>query len=95
MVIAAFFLLITITVYGLLWDKQNVHGWTLLCYFTSLFFMYIFYSAVHFTSLSLKQDAIYGGGTACYIIGVFAHFFFLASFCFMSSVNFDLYWTFR
>ena len=42
MSISAFFLLLTAVVYVLLWDKHNVHGRTISCHVSSMFFLYVF-----------------------------------------------------
>ena len=48
MSISAFFLLLTAVVYIFLWDKHNVHGWTVSCHVSSMFFLYVFLATSYF-----------------------------------------------
>jgi len=68
MIIASCFLILTLIAYFLQWEKQNVHGWALMCYFAALLLMYVFLAAAHFASLNIvAYDS--GTGPICYIIG--------------------------
>lgn len=48
--VSTLFQFATLVVYGLLWDKQNIHGWTLLGYITTMFLFYISLLATFFYS---------------------------------------------
>jgi len=92
---ASCFLLITIVVYVMLWERQNVHGWTSLSYFTSLFGMFLLTGIDEFGYVFFYNGGRAGPHWACYSLAVGSHFFWLSAFCWMSAVNFDLWWTFR
>ncbi|OXA56280.1 G-protein coupled receptor Mth [Folsomia candida] len=85
------FLLITVLVY-ILGEKKNVHGYTSIAYFGSMFAMYIFTGLSKLDYLTFFGNS---GNYGCLIIAIGAHFFWLCTFCWMSCVNFSLWWTFR
>ena len=70
-VFSCFFLIITLAVYILLWNKQTVHGWTLMSYIVSLFFMYMFFLMTHISQFVLKRGPSGGLGDFCKFIGEF------------------------
>ena len=49
-IISCLFLLATLGVHLLLWERQNIQGWTLMSYCLSLFFTYALYVAKYFHS---------------------------------------------
>jgi predicted membrane channel-forming protein YqfA (hemolysin III family) len=71
MIISCVFLLITVSVYFLLWEKQNVHSWIIQTYTASLFMMYLFLVLLHFANdLGFRQTMNYDNGlTSCQAIG--------------------------
>ncbi|CAG7722529.1 unnamed protein product [Allacma fusca] len=94
---SAFFLFLTALVYGLLWDKHNVHGWTIFAYVTSMFFLYALLGASNVVGMRGEaedydpmQDRL-----ICFIIGISGHLFFISTFCWLTLINFDLWSTFR
>ncbi|CAL8081523.1 unnamed protein product [Orchesella dallaii] len=92
--VASVFLLLTATVYIILWDKQNIHGWTIISFVISQFFLFIFLSVSTGLSLVMYQQE---ASKTFYCIGsaVLAHFFFLSTFCWLTIINLDLWWTFK
>lgn len=66
LIVASAFLLVTILVYILLWEKQNVHGFTSLAYFASMFGMYIFTALRRLDYLMFFQNEM---GYGCFAIG--------------------------
>ncbi|ODM91368.1 G-protein coupled receptor Mth [Orchesella cincta] len=93
MYIGAVFHLLTTLVYLITWRKQNVYGKTLCSCTLALFFMQTFLGTAHLLG-------IFGGGetrgsTFCFLNGVFAQYFFIASFTWLLLLNINLWWSFR
>lgn len=117
--INSFFLFVTGLVYILLWEKQNIHGWTVLSFVLAMFFMFIFLAWSHLAAMLHKSNANphfappplvcrcvgkenknghvfhYGNLILMNLIGALAHFFFLATFCWLAIINVDLWLTFK
>lgn len=66
MLSSSLFLLLIIVVYGLLWQQQNIHGWTVVGHTTSMFFTYIFVGLAHIMRIKLVHLV---GTITCYVIG--------------------------
>lgn len=56
LIISSIFLLLTILIHILTLQRQNTHAWTLLCFFISLFCLYISLIMLHGTKLYLDKD---------------------------------------
>jgi hypothetical protein len=70
MIVASFFLLLTIAVYLMLWRRHTLHGWTQLSYFISLLFMNLSITAVFIST----ENSVRSGNnkiisSRCQIIG--------------------------
>ncbi|ODM89681.1 G-protein coupled receptor Mth2 [Orchesella cincta] len=93
MLLSSIFLLLTILTYIALWERQSVHGWTIVSHTVSLFFMYIFLGIAHIIGVTYGHE--YLGSPGCIGIGIVTHFFFLATFCWLLLISVDLWLTFR
>ncbi|OXA38136.1 G-protein coupled receptor Mth [Folsomia candida] len=96
--INSFFLFVTGLVYILLWEKQNIHGWTVLSFVLAMFFMFIFLAWSHLAAMLHKSNAnphFAPPPLVCRCVGALAHFFFLATFCWLAIINVDLWLTFK
>ncbi|ODN00285.1 G-protein coupled receptor Mth2 [Orchesella cincta] len=89
--VSTFFLLLTAIVYVILWEHQNIHGWLQYSYVISLLCANIFLSVVQFAPHSLQIECL----VCCRIMGSLIHFSYLSAFFWLTSMNFDLFWTFR
>ncbi|CAL8124077.1 unnamed protein product [Orchesella dallaii] len=87
------FLLVTAIVYILVWTKQNVHGWTLFSHTLAMLLHYVAQGVANTVSRILNSDQ--NASVLCRIIGVSNHYFVLASFCWLTIINYDLYSMFR
>jgi len=95
MVISSLFLILTLAVFGLLWEKYrgNIQRWTICCYVGALLLMYIFFILSYF-SPSFDSDVV-TNAPLCRFIGIGMHFTFLMNFCFLTAINFEIWWTVR
>ncbi|CAL8093003.1 unnamed protein product [Orchesella dallaii] len=93
LLVTSVFPLITSVVYLLLWKRQNVHGWTICCTSASLFFMYIFQGIAHLLGVLLEEAVL--NTFICQLIGIFTHFFMMATFTWLTVMSCDLWLTFR
>ncbi|CAG7822892.1 unnamed protein product, partial [Allacma fusca] len=59
---------------------------------TSMFFTYILLGLTHIIGARYYNII---GSTYCYVHGVLTHFCFLSTFCWLTLISFDLWWTFR
>lgn len=80
MLIGSFFLLLTIVIFLLIWEKHNIHAWTIFAFVCSMFMMFIFLAVSHLTSSS--GDYNLSGTNRCKSIG--------KCFCAESYFNFKL-----
>ena len=117
-IISCLFLLATLLVYFLLLKRQNIHGWTLMSYCLSLFFLMFVFRLQQFpflvgqkgwppwSTLCVHRSVLLefckfstNFTSACWQLFVFPGiaftFFFLCTFCCMTMINFDLWWTLR
>ncbi|CAL8122825.1 unnamed protein product [Orchesella dallaii] len=97
--ISSLFLVAIIIVYGLLWDKQNIHGWTLLGYVTSMLLFYIALIAT-FVYLYKYSQPYYVNETEiftsfCGVIAVITHFLYICTTCWLTVISFDIFSKFR
>lgn len=98
--ISIFFLLITAIVHFLLWEKQNIHAWTILCYVISLTGFYSCLLAIYVDETRKRMypdhfTPFISEGWWCYALGLVTHFMGVFAFSWLSVINFDLWWTFR
>ncbi|CAL8094087.1 unnamed protein product [Orchesella dallaii] len=91
--IGAVFLLLTVALYLLIWEKHNIHGWTIFSFVITMFLMYIFLGTSHLLSISGNSDL--SGSAGCRLVGILAHFFYLSTMCWLTIINVDLWLTFR
>ncbi|CAG7817253.1 unnamed protein product [Allacma fusca] len=90
MSISAIFLILTAAVYLILWEYQNIHGWLQFSYVVSLLFAFSFLAFVQLFSPYILYDY----PEICEFFGSVIHFSFLSAFFWLTSMNFDLWWTF-
>lgn len=93
MITSSIFSLLTVVVYCILKEKQNIHGWTIASYALSIFFMYIFLGLAHLIRYYRSDDVL--KTTSCVAVGIASHLFSLASFMWLFLINWDIWWTFR
>jgi G protein-coupled receptor Mth (Methuselah protein) len=95
MSVSSLFLVITLIVFALLWEKHkhNIQRWTVFCYVLTLLCMYFFFILSYFSPY-FDQETLTNGGL-CRGIGIGMHFFFLATFCWLTTLNFEIWWTVR
>ncbi|XP_025409388.1 G-protein coupled receptor Mth2-like [Sipha flava] len=86
LIISLPFLFVTLLVYALIVELQNLHGKSLMCYTATLI--------VAFTSLIIDRFINSIDQYFCILMGVFIQFFSLASFFWLNIMCFDLWWTF-
>lgn len=69
--IALLFLLATIIVYAILWDKHNLHGLTIASYTLSTFGSYFFLTIAQLIYLypNSEMTGLYDRGVFCYAVG--------------------------
>ncbi|CAH1638354.1 unnamed protein product [Spodoptera littoralis] len=84
--VSCFFMLLVLIVYFLLPELQNLCGLILMAYVASLFMAFLL--------LAIIQIKIHPANT-CVGLTFSIYFFFLASFCWMSVMSYDIWWTFR
>ncbi|CAL8129819.1 unnamed protein product [Orchesella dallaii] len=97
-VIAIIVLLATAVIHFLLWEKQNIHAWTILCYVISLTLFYACLLTIHIEETRKRVSANYVPFLSerwCFSLGIITHFMGIFSFAWLSIINFDLWWTFR
>ncbi|CAG7816703.1 unnamed protein product [Allacma fusca] len=92
--IASIFLLLTFLVHVLLWQDQNIRGWVAMSSSVTMFLMYCFNASALFLELAKRPD---GSRTTviCMLVGMLMHFFSLSNFCWLTTMCFSLFWTFR
>ena len=95
MISSSIFLLLTFIVYLLLWNQHGLHGWTTLGHSSSMFFMYIFLGTAHILQVQTTNGLAVLKTMECVAVGVLSHFFFLSTFCWLTLISFDLWYTFR
>ncbi|XP_050529089.1 probable G-protein coupled receptor Mth-like 3 isoform X2 [Daktulosphaira vitifoliae] len=81
-------LTITLIVYGILTSLRNMHGYYIMCYVACLLISYSCLLIVNWKSDDLSPPI-------CTTIGYVTLFAFLASFCWLNVICFDIYWTLR
>ncbi|CAG9786890.1 unnamed protein product [Diatraea saccharalis] len=86
MIVSCVFLAIVLVVYGLLPELRNLGGMVLMAYDLSLLFAFIFLMVVQQPELSVES---------CINYTMTTYFFFLATFCWMNIMSYDIWWTFR
>ncbi|CAB3261686.1 unnamed protein product [Arctia plantaginis] len=84
--VSCFFLLLVLVVYFLLPELQNLCGMILMAYVGSLFMAFLLLATIQ---LDRYED------NACIGLTMGIYYFFLASFCWMSVMSYDIWWTFR
>ncbi|ODN00286.1 G-protein coupled receptor Mth2 [Orchesella cincta] len=97
-VIAIIVLTATAVIHFLLWEKQNIHAWTILCYVITLTFFYACLLTIYIEETRKRVSVHYVPFFSkcwCFSLGVITHFMGIFSFAWLSIINFDLWWTFR
>lgn len=91
------FMLATVVIYVLLVDKLNLHGLAILSYSVAEFLSFFLLIIAQFVFLFPVPVwvGLYDRKGFCYFIAVSGHFFYFASFFWLSVMNFDLWTTFR
>ncbi|CAD0201197.1 unnamed protein product [Chrysodeixis includens] len=84
--VSCFFMLLVLIVYILLPELQNLCGMILMAYVASLFLAFLLLAIIQ-----IQQHT----PEACIGLTMGIYYFFLASFCWMSVMSFDIWWTFR
>lgn len=87
------FLLVTAVVYLLVWGQQNVHGWTLFSHTLAMLLHYLAQAVTNTVSRIFTSDQ--NGGGVCMVVGVLNHYFVMASFFWLTVINYDLFSMFR
>jgi hypothetical protein len=91
-VACSFFALLTVIVYAILWEKQNVHGYTIMAYSLTVFFLFIFLGVSYLTT---EHNPELPGTVGCKILGTITHFLFISMFSWLAMISLDLWLTFR
>ncbi|CAG7716750.1 unnamed protein product [Allacma fusca] len=68
-IISSIFALLTVIVYVALWDKQNIHGWTVVGFSVSMFFCLVTTAFGHGVGLFQEHDLISSGSILCVLNG--------------------------
>ncbi|XP_046623237.1 G-protein coupled receptor Mth2-like [Neodiprion virginianus] len=85
------FLLATIFVYSVIQELRNIHGTTLKCYLASLVIGYV---ALGIDRIPNQTNFINDFGAICLFLGFIIYSSFLASFCWLNVMCFDIWWRF-
>lgn len=120
MLIGVVFLFLTAFLYLLIWEKHNIHGWTIFAFVCTMMLMFIFLAISKISSLTWTRDE-FGESSTCtaygyffkislnqqiagihnlsnimwWFLGILSHFFYLATICWLTVINVDLWLTFR
>ncbi|KAJ8722245.1 hypothetical protein PYW08_004647 [Mythimna loreyi] len=87
-VISCIFMLLVLVVYLILPELQNLGGLILMAYLFSLF--------MAFALLVVMQiPKLFNNNAVCIVVSSVVYYFFLAAFCWMSVMSFDMWSTFR
>ncbi|OXA56279.1 G-protein coupled receptor Mth2 [Folsomia candida] len=91
--IACCFLILTVSVYLILSERQNIHSWTLLSYAISMLCLHLSVFAIyaHNEKVALSDSSDW----VCTSLAIVSHFLYLSTFCWLTLINFDVYWTFN
>ncbi|XP_072949450.1 G-protein coupled receptor Mth2-like [Epargyreus clarus] len=84
--VSSVFLVLVLVVYLLLPGLRNLGGMVLMAYVFSLLFAFI-----HLVIIQLGEHV----ADVCVNLTTTTYFFFLASFCWMNVMSYDIWWTFR
>ncbi|XP_021200188.3 G-protein coupled receptor Mth2 [Helicoverpa armigera] len=84
--ISCFFMILVLIVYAMLPELRNLCGMILMAYVASLFMAFLL--------LAIIQIKIHHP-TTCIGLTMGIYYFFLAAFCWMSVMSYDIWWTFR
>jgi len=91
-VVCSFFALLTVIVYVILWEKQNVHGYTIMAYSLTVFLPIHLSWVSHLTTVYNPELP---GTVGCKILGTITHFLFISMFSWLTMISLDLWLTFR
>ncbi|CAH0398222.1 unnamed protein product [Chilo suppressalis] len=86
--ISSFFLFLVLVVYALLPDLRNLGGLVLMGYVGSMLLAYLFLFTIQSEFFQLSVSS-------CITITLLICYFFLATFCWMNVMSYDIWWTFR
>ncbi|CAG7720310.1 unnamed protein product [Allacma fusca] len=91
LIIAIVSLLLTSIILFLLIDRVNLHSWTRLSFVTSEF-VFLFLFSLIYAKESLQPQT---SPIACKMFAAVFHYTGLVTMCWLSIINFDLWWTFK
>ncbi|CAG7831686.1 unnamed protein product [Allacma fusca] len=91
LIIALVSLILTAVIDSLLIDIVNLHSWTRLSFVTSQF-VFLLLFALH-NSRWIRHPEL--NPALCQAFGITYHYSGLVTLCWLSVLNFDLYWTFK
>ncbi len=86
LIIGTIFLILTILAHIILWKRQTIRGWTLMCYVTFLAIQFIFLIMARLITVA---------GIVCTFSAIGVHVTALATFSWLTVMNFDVFWSFR
>ncbi|XP_073956038.1 G-protein coupled receptor Mth2-like isoform X1 [Choristoneura fumiferana] len=90
LLISCVFLVIVLIVYALLPELRNLCGLILMSYVASLFGGFLMLATLQLVTIAEENtDGV------CFGLTITIYYFFLASFCWMNVMSFDIWWTFR
>ncbi|GBP46517.1 G-protein coupled receptor Mth2 [Eumeta japonica] len=90
MLVSSFFLVLVLIVYALLPPLRNLPGLILMAYAASQLGAFLCLGILQLmTQLTMNTIKV------CQIMSPVIYFFFLAAFCWMNVMSFDIWWTFR
>ncbi|XP_073956039.1 G-protein coupled receptor Mth2-like isoform X2 [Choristoneura fumiferana] len=89
LLISCVFLVIVLIVYALLPELRNLCGLILMSYVASLFGGFLMLATLQLVTIAEENtDGV------CFGLTITIYYFFLASFCWMNVMSFDIWWTF-
>ncbi|CAG7720316.1 unnamed protein product [Allacma fusca] len=91
LIVALVALLLTAIIVFLIIDNVNLHSWTRLSFVTSEFIFLFLFSGLY--SKWFQHPEFYP--VACKTFAIVFHYAGLMTMCWLSVINFDLYWTFK
>ncbi|KAL1124011.1 hypothetical protein AAG570_001781 [Ranatra chinensis] len=88
LIVSCFFLFVTFVVYACLPSLHNLHGKNLMCYVFSLLVAFLCLAA-----MQLDLPVVSSSLHMCIFVGSTGQFTFLAAFCWLNVISFDIWWT--
>lgn len=90
MYLSSFFFILVLVVYSLLSELRNLHGKVLMAYVASMLAAFLSLATLQLLTILDKHTV-----DICLTFTFKTYYFFLASFCWMNIMSFDIWWTFR